>query len=71
MSKSVTGLIIYMAQATTSVGFIGFGFRDIGVGGIITESGSTAITHHAKSAHLLNWDDIRITPGPGVPSAVA
>ena len=53
-----------MAQATTSVGFIGFGFQDIGAGITITESGSTAITHHAKSAHLLNWDDIRITPGP-------
>jgi hypothetical protein len=53
MSKWVTGLIIYIGPATTSVGFIGFGFRDIGVGGTITESGSTAITHHAKSAHSL------------------
>ena len=50
--------------ATTLVGFTGFGFRDIGVGGTITASGSTAITHHAKSAHLLVWDVIRITPGP-------
>ena len=53
-----------MAQAITSAGSTGFGFQDIGVGGTITEFGSTAITHHAKSAHLLNWDDIRITPGP-------
>jgi len=60
----VTGLIIYMAQAITSVGFIGFGFRDIGAGITIIKSGFTVITHHAKSAHLLNWDDIRITPGP-------
>src|SRR5436190_21742058 len=44
---------VYMAQATTSVGFIGFGFRDIGAGITITESGSTAITHHAESAHSL------------------
>ena len=49
-----------MAQATTSVGFIGFGFRDIGVGGIITESGSTGITHRDKFLLRLNFGpDIR------------
>src|SRR5436189_5552696 len=49
-----------MAQATTSVGSIGFGFRDIGAGITITESGSTAITHHAKFLLRLNFGpDIR------------
>src|SRR5947208_698465 len=49
-----------MGQATTSVGFIGFGFRDIGAGITITESGSTAITHHAKFLLRLNFGpDIR------------
>ena len=53
-----------MGRATTSVGLIGFGFRDIGVGGTITESGSTAITHRAKSAHSFTWPAVRITTGP-------
>src|SRR5438477_10600487 len=49
-----------MAQATTSVGFIGFGFRDIGAGITITESGSTAITHRDKFLLRLNFGpDIR------------
>jgi len=34
--------------AISSVTFIGFGFQGIGVGVITTESGSTAITHHAN-----------------------
>ena len=49
-----------MGRATTSVGFIGFGFRDIGAGITITESGSTAITHHAKFLLRFNFGpDIR------------
>src|SRR5438552_7389302 len=58
MSKSVTGLIIYMGQATTSVGFIGFGVRDIGAGITITESGSTDITRRDK--FLLFLEQIKI-----------
>jgi len=60
MSKSVTGLTMSMGRATTSVGFIGFGFRDIGAGITITESGSTGITHRDKFLLRLNFGpDIR------------
>ena len=56
----MTGLIIFMGLVTTSVAFTGFGFRDIGVGGTITESGSTAITHRDKFLLRLNFGpDIR------------
>ena len=49
-----------MGLVTTSVAFTGFGFRDIGVGGTITESGSTAITHRDKFLLRLNFGpDIR------------
>jgi len=49
-----------MDRAITSVGSTGFGFRDIGAGITITESGSTAITHHAKFLLRLNFGpDIR------------
>ena len=56
----MTGLIIFMGLVTTSVALTGFGFRDIGVGGTITESGSTAITHRDKFLLRLNFGpDIR------------
>ena len=49
-----------MDRAITSAGFIGFGFQGIGVGGIITESGSTGITHRDKFLLRLNFGpDIR------------
>ena len=49
-----------MGRATTSVGFIGSGFQDIGVGGTITGSGSTDITHRDKFLLRLNFGpDIR------------
>src|SRR5439155_17946599 len=60
MSKLVTGLTISMGQATMLAALTGFGFRDIGVGGIITESGSTDITHRDKFLLRLNFGpDIR------------
>ena len=49
-----------MGQATMLAALTGFGFRDIGVGGIITESGSTGITHRDKFLLRLNFGpDIR------------
>jgi len=49
-----------MGRVITLVAFTGFGFRDIGVGGTITESGSTAITHRDKFLLRLNFGpDIR------------
>ena len=49
-----------MGQATMLAALTGFGFQDIGVGGIITESGSTGITHRDKFLLRLNFGpDIR------------
>ena len=48
----MTGLITSMGRAITSVAFTGFGFQAIGLGVTTTESGSTAITHHANLGTL-------------------
>ena len=49
----VTGLIMSMGRVITSVALTGFGFQDIGVGIIITNTGSTAITRLAKRTAFL------------------
>jgi len=43
-----------MGRVITLVALTGFGFRDIGVGIIITNTGSTAITHSANLGHFFD-----------------